>query len=196
MKFVTHQITLHLSSKIKCCVDQLRPPLRNRHHLVTTACPNNAMSGSERIHSITSSARASIGTPNISACERVRSISLSARRIPTICTGWICCGYPSDNSPGQCCYLCRNRSGLATSALRAEDARNPMGSRRQCQKNEPRCTAPCFTSKSRRSLILNAGRRRGAGRSHDYFLLCNQCIDWLPILTRWLTYKCLRPAEK
>src|SRR5712664_1062537 len=26
MKFVTHQTTLHLSFKIKCCVDRLRPP--------------------------------------------------------------------------------------------------------------------------------------------------------------------------
>src|SRR3954453_13462382 len=26
MKFVTHQTTLHLSFKIKCCVDHLRPP--------------------------------------------------------------------------------------------------------------------------------------------------------------------------
>jgi len=26
MKFVIHQTTLHLSFKIKCCVDRLRPP--------------------------------------------------------------------------------------------------------------------------------------------------------------------------
>jgi hypothetical protein len=27
MKFVNHQTTLHLSFKIKCCVDRLRPPV-------------------------------------------------------------------------------------------------------------------------------------------------------------------------
>jgi len=32
MKFVTHQTTLHLSFKIKCCVDRLRPPPNNRHY--------------------------------------------------------------------------------------------------------------------------------------------------------------------
>ena len=31
MKFVTHQPPLHLSFKIKCCVDRLRPPSRNGH---------------------------------------------------------------------------------------------------------------------------------------------------------------------
>jgi hypothetical protein len=31
MKFVTHQTTLHLSFKIKCCVDRLRPPPNNGH---------------------------------------------------------------------------------------------------------------------------------------------------------------------
>jgi len=36
MKFVSHQTTLHLSFKIKCCVDRLRPPVlignTGRHH--------------------------------------------------------------------------------------------------------------------------------------------------------------------
>jgi hypothetical protein len=31
MKSVTHQSTLHLSFKIKCCVDRLRPPGKSRH---------------------------------------------------------------------------------------------------------------------------------------------------------------------
>ena len=31
MKSVTHQSTLHLSFKIKCCVDWLRPPKKARH---------------------------------------------------------------------------------------------------------------------------------------------------------------------
>src|SRR3981081_3430092 len=31
MKSSTHQSTLHLSFKIKCCVDRLRPPLMNGH---------------------------------------------------------------------------------------------------------------------------------------------------------------------
>src|SRR6266404_7828709 len=40
MKFVTHQTTLHLSSKIKCCVDRLRPPPNNGHRVTTAACPS------------------------------------------------------------------------------------------------------------------------------------------------------------
>src|SRR5882672_7967997 len=34
MKSVTHQTTLHLSFKIKCCVDRLRPPGHSGKHLL------------------------------------------------------------------------------------------------------------------------------------------------------------------
>src|SRR5882762_5028644 len=34
MKSVTHQTTLHLSFKIKCCVDRLRPPGQSGKHML------------------------------------------------------------------------------------------------------------------------------------------------------------------
>src|SRR5436190_21335655 len=39
MKFVTHQTTLHLSFKMKCCVDRLRPPSNSGHPQPVRACP-------------------------------------------------------------------------------------------------------------------------------------------------------------
>src|SRR4051794_10710386 len=38
MKFVTHQTTLHLSFKIKCCVDQLRPPPESGRGRIEPSC--------------------------------------------------------------------------------------------------------------------------------------------------------------
>src|SRR5258705_12971605 len=42
MKFVTHQTTLHLSFKIKWCVDRLRPPLELGHGSTQSACRKRA----------------------------------------------------------------------------------------------------------------------------------------------------------
>ena len=42
MKFVTHQTTLHLSFKIKCCVDRLRPPPESGHYSIQAACLKGA----------------------------------------------------------------------------------------------------------------------------------------------------------
>src|SRR5450755_4991715 len=42
MKFVNHQTTLHLSFKIKCCVDRLRPPPINGHIQSPSACLKRA----------------------------------------------------------------------------------------------------------------------------------------------------------
>jgi putative SOS response-associated peptidase YedK len=39
MKFVSHQTTLHLSFKIKCCVDRLRPPSESRHRSLRKPIP-------------------------------------------------------------------------------------------------------------------------------------------------------------
>ena len=46
MKSVTHQTTLHLSFKIKCCVDRLRPPLKLGHCSTQSACLKSAITGS------------------------------------------------------------------------------------------------------------------------------------------------------
>src|SRR5258708_18100101 len=49
MKFVTHRTTLHLSFKIKCCVDRLRPPMqsgRDMLNLRSSGCdPNEIAAG-------------------------------------------------------------------------------------------------------------------------------------------------------
>jgi len=42
MKFVSHQTTLHLSFKIKCCVDRLRPPPNSGHSQYPSACLKSA----------------------------------------------------------------------------------------------------------------------------------------------------------
>jgi hypothetical protein len=46
MKFVTHQTTLHLSFKIKCCVDRLRPPPKNGHWTPYSGEPSIELRGS------------------------------------------------------------------------------------------------------------------------------------------------------
>src|SRR6266852_8732997 len=56
MKSSTHQSTLHLSFKIKCCVDRLRPPPQSRHQLSPLRGPFRARSRSGTPYSITSSA--------------------------------------------------------------------------------------------------------------------------------------------
>ena len=45
MKSLTHQTTLHLSFKIKCCVDRLRPPPMNGHRQFDPLSPKSAKLG-------------------------------------------------------------------------------------------------------------------------------------------------------
>jgi hypothetical protein len=45
MKSVTHQSTLHLSFKIKCCVDRLRPPGESGHEADWLSLPSLTQSG-------------------------------------------------------------------------------------------------------------------------------------------------------
>src|SRR6266404_6354445 len=48
MKFVTHQTTLHLSSKIKCCVDRLRPPGKTGKYLLVLSFSQFDPKGTKR----------------------------------------------------------------------------------------------------------------------------------------------------
>src|SRR5229473_8589400 len=50
MKFVNHQTTLHLSFKIKCCVDRLSPPGQSGQHMLVLSSSQFDPTRSPSVH--------------------------------------------------------------------------------------------------------------------------------------------------